>query len=202
MLISWKNQSLLCAQEIIKDFTPFLVIFIWFLLSVTAGFWSLKCTSSQIAREDQTYSFAMLFQEISLIPFETQFPDQLQECFGDESMTSSIAHGLLWYLIFMLPLLSLNALIAIMGSTYQNVKSKHNQQQYKEWAQIIGDVVRQWPERKRADWEKQFYWIHTLKPRKGTDTSDTTTSTPFLSAPYAPMDDMIAQASLGKIKMD
>ena len=29
-----------------------------------------------------------------------------------------------------------------------------------------GDVIRQWPDKKRAEWEKKFYWIHTLKPRK------------------------------------
>ena len=56
----------------------------------------------------------------------------------------------------MLPLLSLNALIAIMGSTYNKVALHHQQQQYKEWAQIIGDIVRQWPDKKRREWEKRF----------------------------------------------
>jgi len=69
----------------------------------------------------------------------------------------------------MLPLLSLNALIAIMGSTYNTVSQRHKQQQYKEWAQIIGDVVRQWKPSKREQWERQFLWIHTLRPSKGSD---------------------------------
>jgi len=153
-------------KEIIKDFTPFLVIFIWFLLSVTAGFWSLKCSSSQITQDDPRHAFASVLFAVSLIPFEMGVPQELEECFADHSLTSTTAHILLWYLIFMLPLLSLNALIAIMGSTYNNVQQRHRQQQYKEWAQIIGDVVRQWPDKKRVEWEKQFHWIHTLKPRK------------------------------------
>jgi hypothetical protein len=103
-----------------------------------------------------------------LIPFNTQAPPELEECFTDQHVTNNIAFMLLWYLIFILPLLSFNCLIAIMGNTFAKVSRKHKQQQYKEWAQIIGDVIRQWPAKKRSDWEKQFYWIHTLRPQVDT----------------------------------
>jgi len=89
-----------------------------------------------------------------------------------------VATILLWYLIFVLPLLSLNALIAIMSSTYNKVSRRHRQQQYKEWAQIIGDVVQQWEEKKRTEWERQFYWIHTLTPRKYAASSSSTAVLP------------------------
>ena len=82
----------------------------------------------------------------------------------------------------------------MIGSTYHKVANRHKQQQYKEWAQIIGDVVQilksqcpsiftikshygpltfensyqvqQWDKTKRTEWERQFYWIHILTPRK------------------------------------
>ena len=155
-------------KEIIKDFVPFLVIFIWFVLSVTAAFWSLACAQTE-EDDDAWRGFAALLHAVAQIPFETQSPSELEACFVRESPFSATAHVLFWYLVFMLSLLSLNALIAIMGSTYNTVSKRHKQQQYKEWAQIIGDVVRQWPDWKRAQWEKQFYWIHALRPRKGTD---------------------------------
>lgn len=155
-------------KEIIKDFVPFLVIFIWFVLSVTAAFWSLACAQTE-QDDDAWRGFAALLHAVAQIPFETQSPSELEACFVRDSPFSATAHVLFWYLVFMLSLLSLNALIAIMGSTYNTVSKRHKQQQYKEWAQIIGDVVRQWPDWKRAQWEKQFYWIHTLRPRKGTD---------------------------------
>jgi hypothetical protein len=153
-------------KEIISDFMPFLLIFIWFLLSVTTGFWSLKCSSDPVAHGDAPAAFASLLQAVSLIPFEIQLPDELGACFEHRGIISHVATVLLWYLIFVLPLLSLNALIAIMGSTYHKVANRHRQQQYKEWAQIIGDVVQQWEETKRTEWERQFYWIHILTPRK------------------------------------
>lgn len=59
-------------KEIIADFMPFLVIFIWFLLSVTTGIWSLKCSAAPVSHEDAPAAFAALLQGISLIPFEIQ----------------------------------------------------------------------------------------------------------------------------------
>ena len=59
-------------KEIISDFMPFLLIFIWFLLSVTTGFWSLKCSSDPVPHGDAPAAFASLLQAVSLIPFEIQ----------------------------------------------------------------------------------------------------------------------------------
>jgi hypothetical protein len=153
-------------RQIVKDFAPFLIIFMWFLMSITAGFWSLKCSISQAEGGNSWQGFAALLHSVSLMPFETQAPNELEECFQGGSTISSTAHMLFWYLVFLLPILSLNALIAIMNNSFQNVSRRHQQQHYKEWAQIIGDVIRQWPQRKRTEWEQRFYWIHMLKPQK------------------------------------
>jgi hypothetical protein len=47
-----------------------------------------------------------------------QVPDELGDCFEQRGIISHVATVLLWYLIFVLPLLSLNALIAIMGTIF------------------------------------------------------------------------------------
>ena len=62
---------------------------------------------------------ASLLHGVSLIPFETQAPSELDGCFADEASSSGTAHLLFWLQVLMLPLLSLNALVAIMNNSFQ-----------------------------------------------------------------------------------
>ena len=51
------------------------------------------------------------------------------------------------------------------------VAAQRDQQQYKEWATIICDIVRKWSNARRLKFEREFYWLHVLR-RKSDQAAD------------------------------
>jgi len=154
--------------QITLDMGPFLVLTCWFLVTMTFAVMCLDCgphaddVESYNTAGDKVSEFFITFASLLLAVFEPS-RHVMQACLEHENaITKSLSTFLFYLQLFVLPLIALNALIAIMGSTYDKVESKHKQQQYKEWAGIIADVVRKWTAAQRREFQRKFYWIHVL----------------------------------------
>jgi hypothetical protein len=103
----------------------------------------------------------------------------------------NVAFFLFWIFSSLLSLIALNALIAIMGDTYQKLQvfcyvdraeitsllhtlvqtslytllqNGWEELTYKTWAEITADIVMQWPEEQRKQWELKFFWSLSPSP--------------------------------------
>ena len=150
--------------QIICDMGYFMFIVVWLMLAFTGAVYTLQCHNADGFGNDS--NVLRLFNAMGLLLFDTS--QDMFEFASDEHPDACDSHYpvlrhmailLFWGFTFFLVLIALNALIAIMGNSYQVLQDGWQEHTYKTWAEITADMISQWPSSERLAWERQFYWF-------------------------------------------
>lgn len=113
---------------------------------VKPGRFALQCHSfedSAYASEHSPFQFLLHTMALSSFDPSADFLDGVA-CDAYSPSTRYLAFGIFWFLIVMLTLICLNALIAIMGNSYQTLQERWEEISMKTWAEITADIISQW----------------------------------------------------------